>query len=554
MTRREVVVVGAGPAGLSAAITTARAGADTLLIDENGRPGGQLFKQIHKFFGSKSHWAGSRGIDIGSKLLAEAMTLGVETWLDTVVWGFFRDRTLGVLRAGHSSELQADRIVLATGAAENTLCFPGWTLPGVITAGAAQTMINIHRVLPGHHYLVVGAGNVGLIVAYQLLQAGGQVVAVIDASPKIGGYGVHASKIRRVGVQILTSHTIVKAVGEEQVEGAVITQVDQAMQPIAGTERSLQVDTICLAVGLSPLTELAFMAGCEFRYVPILGGYVPILDECMETSVPGVYAAGDIAGVEEATIAIDEGRLAGLAISASLGYLSVDEATGIMTTTLKQLQELRSAQNCEKKARTIEPQLHAKQNEIVALASPACFANDSTVLQESDCVSITYSGVASTGELSASPGFPSQKRLEKGKVAVVECMQEIPCNPCEIACPYGAIKVGNPITRVPVLIEEACIGCGMCVPSCPGLAIFVVDLAYSDTEATVSFPFEFWPLPEPGDTVKAVNRIGETVTSGRVLQVLNPHSFDRTPVITIIVPKKTAMEVRSIICTRHNIS
>jgi len=125
MIAREVVVVGAGPAGLSAAIAAAGAGADTLLIDENGKAGGQLFKQIHKFFGSQSHRAGVRGIDIGRTLLKEADAAGVETWLNAVVWGLFEERRLGILRDQRSLEIQAEYIVLATGAMENALSFPG---------------------------------------------------------------------------------------------------------------------------------------------------------------------------------------------------------------------------------------------------------------------------------------------------------------------------------------------------------------------------------------------------------------------------------------------
>jgi NADPH-dependent 2,4-dienoyl-CoA reductase/sulfur reductase-like enzyme len=325
MQETEVAVVGAGAAGLTAAIEAAQAGVRVTLIDENARPGGQLFKQIHKFFGSQAHRAGIRGVQIGEDLLQEACAAGVEIRLNTVVYGLFADRRLGLVCGDHTEDLKARVIILATGASENPLAFPGWTLPGVMGAGAAQTLINIHRTLPGCRVLMVGSGNVGLIVSYQLLQAGAEVVAIVEGLPHIGGYGVHASKVRRAGVPILTAHTVLRAEGEGSVERAVVVQVEKGWQPIAGTEQTLDVDTVCLAVGLSPLAELAWMAGCQFSHIPGLGGWVPLHDEDMQTNLSGIYVAGDLAGIEEASTAMEEGRLAGLAAAESLGYLSPEE-------------------------------------------------------------------------------------------------------------------------------------------------------------------------------------------------------------------------------------
>ncbi len=325
MREVEFAIVGAGPAGLSAAIEAARCGVQTILIDENSRPGGQLFKQIHKFFGSKHHRAGIRGLDIGASLLEEARCLGVEVMLDTVAWGIFAARELALVRNDRTIRLKPQNVLLATGAIERPLSFPGWTLPGVMGAGAAQTIMNIYRVLPGRRVLMVGSGNVGLIVSYQLLQAGARVVAVIDALPRIGGYHVHASKLRRFGIPIHTSTTILQAEGEGAVQQAVTAKVDVAWQPIPGSEQRYDVDAICLAVGLSPLAELAWMAGCQFTHVPELGGFVPLRDETYQTTVPGIYVAGDAAGIEEVTTAMESGRLVGMAVAASLGKLGDDE-------------------------------------------------------------------------------------------------------------------------------------------------------------------------------------------------------------------------------------
>lgn len=149
-------------------------------------------------------------------------------------------------------------------------------------------------------------------------------------------------------------------------------------------------------------------------------------------------------------------------------------------------------------------------------------------------------------ELRALRAVPSDARYAKGPVAVIECVQEIPCNPCETSCPSRAICVGDPIVNLPCLAEEQCTGCGMCVAKCPGMAIFVVDKVYSDTTATVGFPYEYFPLPKEGAAVTAVDRAGQPVCGGTVVRVMNPKAFDHTPVVTVEIPKAFADEVRGI--------
>ena len=158
---------------------------------------------------------------------------------------------------------------------------------------------------------------------------------------------------------------------------------------------------------------------------------------------------------------------------------------------------------------------------------------------------IIYDGYPSMDEIKEANGWPDEERFAKGPVAVVECVQQIPCNPCESACPLHAIHIGEPITNTPQVDREKCIGCGMCVAACPGLAIFLVDKSYSETEATVSFPFEYDPLPEKGAEIDALSRAGEYVCKGRVIKVMNPKKNDHTPVVTIAIPKEHADTVRT---------
>ncbi len=215
-------------------------------------------------------------------------------------------------------------MILATGATENGLVFSGNTLPGVLTAGAAQTLVNIQLVRPGKRAVVVGSGNVGLIVAYQLLQAGIEVAAIVEVAPKLSGYAVHAGKVCRAGVPILLSHTVLRAEGEEELKQVVICKVDENMRPIENSEQCIEADLLCLSVGLSPRVELAAVAGCKMDYCAGLGGRVPAHNKSLQTSMENVWVAGDLAGVEEASTALDEGRLAGLQVAFALKLIKTE--------------------------------------------------------------------------------------------------------------------------------------------------------------------------------------------------------------------------------------
>ena len=520
MKRYELIIVGAGPSGLSAAIEGAKKGMSVIVFDENAKPGGQLFKQIHKFFGSKEHKAKIRGFKIGEELLKEAADAGVEVVLDATVIGMYQNKEITVRIEDSICHYKGDSIIIATGAAENMVTFDGWTLPGVIGAGAAQTMMNLHGIQPGKKILMLGSGNVGLVVSFQLLQSGCEVAAIVDAAPKIGGYGVHAAKVARTGVPFYLSHTITKAEGTDHVTGVVISEVDKNFQPIPGTEKHFDVDTICLAVGLSPMSQLLKMAGCEMEDNPRKGGQVPIVNEHGETSIPGVFAAGDVSGIEEASSAMIEGRMAGVCAAYYLGYC--DE---------KELQE--TLQKLDEDLDSLRQGMFAPKNR----------GKDITETDEGILIStnLLKKGFIAEEEIERYPGVIHRKGIHP----IMECSQNIPCNPCQDACPKHCIKIGKDITALPAVDESVeCVGCGMCVAACSGQAIFLLNEEYEEGFAAITMPYEFLPLPKAGDTGKALSRGGEEICEAEVIEVRTAPAFDRTNLLTMKVPADMAMKAR----------
>jgi sarcosine oxidase subunit alpha len=270
-----------------------------------------------------------RGIEIAVELLKKVAEFKdrIQLMLGTTVIGCYnctkRHKLIAVQKFGNGDqllEINGYKIIVACGALENMLAFPGNDLPGVYGAGGIQTLMNVYGVKPGTCVLMVGAGNVGLIVSYQLLQAGITVDRVVEAMPKIGGYHVHAAKLRRCGVPIYTSHSIKEAYGERKIEGAIVEEVDGYCQPIPRTEEHISCDTICLAVGLTPSIRLIEQIGVRTEFIHEAGGHVAVHDSSMQTNVRGIYIAGDSSGIEEASTAMIEGQLAGVSAAASLGY------------------------------------------------------------------------------------------------------------------------------------------------------------------------------------------------------------------------------------------
>jgi sarcosine oxidase subunit alpha len=300
---RDVLIIGAGPAGLAAAIELGQLGVDTLIIDDKDRPGGKLVLQTHKFFGSveDSH-AGTRGFEIASILAQQIEKLKtVDIWLNTTAVGVFSDKIVGAVKGAKSGRyirIRPRKLLIATGAREKMLSFPGNTLPGVYGAGAFQTLVNRDLVKSSQRVLIVGGGNVGLIAGYHAIQAGIEVAALIEALPQVGGYKVHADKLKRLGVPILTGHTVVAAGGRGKVETVTVARLDARWKVIPDSHQTFKVDTVLIAVGLAEVNEF----------------YLKAKKWGMD-----VFCAGDAQQIAEASAAMFTGKIEGLKIAQSLG-------------------------------------------------------------------------------------------------------------------------------------------------------------------------------------------------------------------------------------------
>lgn len=301
--KTDVLIIGAGPAGLAAAIELGKLKINTLIVDDKHIPGGKLVLQTHKFFGSvKDCYAGSRGIDIAKKLQTEIKKIPcVKIWLNTVAVAVFSDNKVGVIKNDTYYLIEPEALLVAAGAREKTLAFEGNTLPGVYGAGAFQTLVNRDLIKPSSRIFIVGGGNVGLIAGYHAVQAGIKVAGLIKATKKVRGYKVHVDKLRRLGVPVKTCHTVLSANGKDRLQSVTTVKLDENLKPVSNSEKTYKVDTLLIAVGLNPCDELYHQAK-KFSM--------------------NVYIAGDAEEIAEASAAMFGGKIAGYKIAKNLNRIA----------------------------------------------------------------------------------------------------------------------------------------------------------------------------------------------------------------------------------------
>lgn len=440
--RTTVAIAGAGPAGLAAREVLNRHNVPNLVIDSNDHIGGQFLMQTHQFFffEKEQRFGGMRGFDIAKTLAGESQE-GI--MLNSTIWDILEGQRIAVknMRTGEIFYVDAQYLIVATGAVPFMPAFGNDDLPGVYTAAVIQKMMNQEFTLLGKNILTVGAGNIGYLTSYQLMQAGAKVKAIIEAMPYEGGFPVQANRIRRLGIPVILSHTLVKAIPNstnDGICGAVIAE-SRDFTPVPGTEKIIEgIDAINICTGLIPDNQL--------------------LIKGREVFGTKVFAAGDAMRIGEGTTAVLRGKQTAMDIIQEMGvrssyseYLSLSKEY-------------------------IDSQQHPTR-----------------ILE--------------------SPYMPDEARMKAGPFVIIDCLYSFACNPCQFACPHGAITKASPDT-VPAIDYEKCTGCLKCVYQCPGLAIF----GYNTAKNQLFLPVEYFV--EEGKEVWLVDNDGKKVGKGVIEKVM----------------------------------
>lgn len=322
-----VVIVGCGPTGMNAAVEAERRGCKVTLIDEGSRPGGQIFRQSS--IGSELRIGLPAELKRKAELLHrfDAVAERIDYRVNHTAYAAFAGPELHISSGQSSAILKPDVVLLATGVCERAIPFPGWTLPGVVYAGGAQALLKTQGIRIGERVVVAGAGPLPLAVAAQLSMAGARVVSVALLHPLRSilshPYALWAGRkvvqegwqyvniLRRNGVKILSRHVPLRADGEDHIDSIQLSQHDGTGRAVAGTEIRIGCDVLAINYGFTVHSELAAMAGTDLQYRAERGGWLPVVDRYCRTSVPGILAAGDGAGLRGAWVAQAEGRIAG---------------------------------------------------------------------------------------------------------------------------------------------------------------------------------------------------------------------------------------------------
>lgn len=453
-----VAIIGAGPAGLAAREELNRHGVDNIVIDNNDRIGGQFLMQTHQFFffEKEKKFGGMRGFDIAQTLAGDDHT-GI--FLNSTVWDLLEGRRIAVknVKTDEIYYVDAEYLVIATGAVPFMPAFENDDLPGVYTAAVVQKMMNTELTLLGKNILTVGAGNIGYLTSYQLMQAGANVKAIIEAQPFEGGFPVQANRVRRLGIPVILSHILLKAIPNENHDGIIGAVVAECkdFQPVPGTEKIIDgIDAINICTGLVPDDQLLIKGNEVFGRA--------------------CFGAGDAIRIGEGTSAVLRGKQVAFEIMNELGTrFSYDEFLNVSKEYIDSQQH---------PVRVVE-----------------------------------------------SPSVPSSERMAAKPFVQIDCLYGFACNPCEFACPHGAITKTSTST-VPQIDFDKCIGCMDCVYQCPGLAIF----GYNINKDWLFLPIEYHA--EEKSEVFLVDNNGKVLGEGvieKILKKANKTNIARVKAVNI---------------------
>jgi len=465
-----VAIIGAGPAGLACREELVKRGIDNIVIDNNDKIGGQFLMQTHQFFffEKEKKFGGMRGFDI-AKTLAGDNHEGI--FLNSTVWDLLEGKRIAVknIRTEEIYYVDAEHLVVATGAVPFMPTFENDDLPGVYTAAVVQKMMNTEFTLLGKDILTVGAGNIGYLTSYQLMQAGARVKAIIEAQPFEGGFPVQANRIRRLGIPVLTSHILLKAIPNDDhsgIIGAVVAEC-RNFEPVPGTEKIIDgIDAINICTGLVQDDQL-LIKGNE-----VFGRHC--------------YGAGDAIRIGEGTSAVVRGKQVAFEI----------------------LEEMAESYDYDEYLSVSKEYIDSQQHPL-------------RVIEE--------------------PYIPATGRMNEKPFVLIDCLYGFACNPCEFACPHGAITKTSTST-VPGIDFEKCIGCMDCVYQCPGLAIF----GYSLKKDWLFLPIEY-TVSEKTE-VFLVDNNGEKLGNGIIEKILKkPNKTDIARVKSLDIHEEDLVKIRGFI-------
>lgn len=331
MRKVDIVIVGGGPAGLAAAVSAKKAGCDNILIlERDSELGGILNQCIHNGFGLHTFKEELTGPEYAGRFIDQVLKLGIEYKLNTMVMDISEDKVVTAMnREDGLFEIQAGAVILAMGCRERprgALNIPGYRPAGIFSAGTAQRLVNIEGYMPGREVVILGSGDIGLIMARRMTLEGAKVKVVAELMPYSGGLKRNIVQcLDDFGIPLKLSHTVVDIEGKEHITAVTIAEVGPDRRPIPGTEERYTCDTLLLSCGLIPENELSSAAGVEINRVT--SG--PVVNESLETNIPGVFACGNVLHVHDLVDFVSEE--AGKAGASAVAYVAgkLNEGSGI---------------------------------------------------------------------------------------------------------------------------------------------------------------------------------------------------------------------------------
>jgi NADPH-dependent 2,4-dienoyl-CoA reductase/sulfur reductase-like enzyme len=457
----DLIVIGAGPAGMAADLAARRHGVDPLVLDEAPQPGGQIYRAPPAEFTVCDARALGSTWQAGTELRAAVAKAGIRVRSGTMVWSLTAERVVEVVSGREPQTLSARRIIVAAGAYDRPVALPGWTLPGVFTIGGAQNFLKSQRLLVGRRILVAGTGPLLLVVASQLAKAGAAVV-VADPVPRhhalahlrgllaewrllLSGAAYHRD-LMRAGARWLPSAVVTSINGADAVESATVTRVDAEWRVIAGTEQTLEVDAVALGYGLLPSTELVRAAGCDMRYDERAHAWAPVLDDDLMTSIEGIAVAGDGGGVAGAPAALEQGRLTGIAAARAVGALDAGEALRLQQPHRDRLRRLNRFRDAVDRIYSLRPGIH----ELATAETVLCRCEEVTRAEIDDVVA---SGVTRAESLK------HQTRAGmgacQGRMCMPALLQRLEAGTGAHSESFCAPRVREPVRPLPLASFEA---------------------------------------------------------------------------------------------------